>query len=326
MTKLLDEPAKALGQKIQDAITHRLQTDFATYHPAGSGTSQPTGASEAAALASKAYLDQVALAIQKQFEILPEVQQVGDALSARQLAKLPGIGQATTEKGKSFSRYATAENEPAEFPGAPKPEAAQPLSLYQPSDFLHDSAGNQYVFRLTEYVPAHAPNLGGVSSEVAADVQTSLAHEAAVSAAGKLLKAARQEGLAKAAHAQEVPIFKTNPFIPRGEVTIPGLSLSPEATKELSLRAAKLLADANPDSGEHPVALLDLAQDRKVLVIELTGAMSIAEPSLMYREQLMSVADARQLMIYRLTSDYFNYDAVKSRLQFHLDESEKAGM
>jgi hypothetical protein len=74
------------------------------------------------------------------------------------------------------------------------------------------------------------------------------------------------------------------------------------------------------------VSLLDLPLDRKVLVIELTSATSIAEPSTMYRQQLMSVAEARQVMIYRLTSDYFNYDAVKSRLQFHSDETEKAGM
>lgn len=326
MSKLLDDPAKALQQKIRDAIAHRLQTDFAAYHPSAGATSQPAGANEAAAFASKAYLDQVALAIQKEFKILPEVQQIGDAQSAAQLAKLPGIGQATTEKGMSFARYATAEEEAPEFPGAPKPEPAKALSLYEPSDFLHDFSSNEYIFRLTDSIPRHPPNLATVSSEVAADVQTSLAHDAAMDAAGKLLATARKEGLAKAAHAQSIGIFTTNPFVPGADPTIPGLTLSPEAAAQLSRRAANLLKTADPDSGEHPVSAVDLPQDRKVLVIELTGATSVADPSSLYRQQLMSVAQARQILIYNVTNDYFNYDAVKSRLQFHLDDAEKAGM
>ncbi len=145
-------------------------------------------------------------------------------------------------------------------------------------------------------------------------------------AASKLETAARKQGLAKAAHAQSIGIYTTTPFVPGAEPTIPGLTLSADAAAELSHRAALILHDANPDSGEHPVSVLDLPKDRKVLVIELTGASSVADPSIFYRQQLMGVAEARQVEIYRLTNDYFNYDSVKSRLQFHLDESEKAGM
>ncbi len=119
MTRLLEDPAKALGDKIKEAVAHRLQTDFAAYHPPAGPTSQPSASSEAAAFQSAAYLDQVALAIQKEFKVLPEVQQIGDAQSGAQLARLPGIGQATTEKGKSFARYATGEEEPAESPARP---------------------------------------------------------------------------------------------------------------------------------------------------------------------------------------------------------------
>ena len=179
MDKVLEQPTKDLEQKIKDAVAHRLSTDYQADRPA-SGATRPTDSG----IASKAYLDQVALSIQKEFGVLPEVQQIGDAKSAMQLGALPGIGDSRSDQSKTFAQYATGEdNQSAPFPGAPKPGSSKPLALFEPSEPLHDTAGNVYVFRLTESVPAHAAELKEIASQVAVDVATEHAYQDAVAAA-----------------------------------------------------------------------------------------------------------------------------------------------
>ena len=111
MTAILAAPADELAQKIQSAIVARLNADYsanATGTPLASG---PT-TSPSTVLASNAYLQAVALDIQKQFNVLPEVTQPGDWLEAAVLAKLPGIGSAFSGS-HSFAEYAIPATQPA---------------------------------------------------------------------------------------------------------------------------------------------------------------------------------------------------------------------
>ncbi len=329
MDKLMEAPIRELQQKIQDAIAKRLDIDYRALHPANGSTptTGPAETTDRAKFQTQAYLEQVALDIQKEFKVLPEVRQVPDPQNATQLAALPGIGKALTPDGKPFPRYATASDEAA---GADptKPEqtsTASPLSLYQPSDALTDSGSNVYFFRLTDYVPAHAPDLGAVASEVTVDVQTAKAYDDAIAAGRKLLDAARKDGLDKAARAQSLHTYTTEPFRPGLRTVLPELKLLPESVSELSRRAAMLLASASPDSADHPVVLVELPLDRKVMVIELVGATPDLPPQQIYANQMQFSDFKRQEMVQNLAKRYFDYDAVKERLQYHSEETDKSG-
>jgi hypothetical protein len=138
-----------------------------------------------------------------------------------------------------------------------------------------------------------------------------------MAAARKVLASARKDGLAKAAGAAGAAVTLTPFFRPGNAASIPDLKLLPDSAAELGRRAALVLAEASPDSNEHPVALVDLPSDRKVLVIELVGAEPVAPADNMYVFQLLKVAQDRHAMAYRLADEYFNYDTITTRLQFH---------
>ena len=119
----------------------------------------------------------------------------------------------------------------------------------------------------------------------------------------------------------------TPPFRPGNAASIPNLKLLPDSAALLGQRASTLLSDASPDSSEHPVSLVDLPADRKVLVIELASAEPVAPANDLFVFQLLKTAQERHARIYQLAESYFTYDSIKSRLQFHPDATaDRAGM
>jgi hypothetical protein len=295
-------PMADLAQQIASAISARLATDLkASQAPATD-------------LAIKAYLDAVALDIQKKFAVFPVVTQTGDWLDAKALGQLPGIGEAMADD-KSLVALA--------FPDAP----ASALAMLEPSPLLKDAEGNTYIFRITQRDPAHSPPLSEVQAKVEADYRLAKSYAAAVDAGKALLDSAGKQGLSSAALAQNLPVISTTPFQPGSGEPIPQYPLNSDSQAAAEAKAAELLSQATVDN-PHPLALVELPADKKTSVMQLANVSSRVPPGEMYLLQFTgSLTEARKLS-QGVASRYFSYDAVKSRLNYvPIDTSaDKAGL
>jgi hypothetical protein len=295
-------PMATLGQQIASAVSARLAADL---------KASPGAATD---LAAKAYLDAVALDIQKKFGVFPEVAQTGDWLDAKALGELPGIGDATADD-KSLVSLA--------IPAAP----ASALAMLEPSPLLKDAEGNTYLFRITQHDPSHSPELSEVQTKVEADYRLAKSYAAAVDAAKSLLDSSGKQGLSSAALAQNLPVTFTTPFQPGGGEPIPLYPLNADSVPAADAKAAELRSQATVDN-PHPVAMVELPADKKAAVMQLASVSSRVPAGEMYLLQFTgSLTEARKLS-QGMASRYFSYDAVKSRLNYVPVEtsSDNAGL
>jgi hypothetical protein len=310
-------PTDELTQKIQAAITERLNKDYRASQSSTAPAAGPTtGPSDG--VASKAHLDDIALEIQKQFNVLPEVNQPGDWQDSAGLAKLPGIGN-TFAGNNTFASVAIPATQPA-LGAVPLPPLP-PLGTLQPSQPLRDPNQNVYVFRIVARDPSHTPPLKDVSVAVAADVQTAHMYQAALDAAKALLEASRKHGLSATAGLQNLPVITTpTPFMPYGEV--PGYTASPQTSEILAAKIADLQTHASA-SEPRPMSVVELPGEKKVLVVQLIDLVSPLKPDSAYSTQLRSTHEEdAQMREFLIAAKYFSYDAVKARLQY-VAESDK---
>lgn len=326
---LLKPQAEELQKKVVAALHDRLASDYAYYRAAHPLTTQPTTApatlpADVAALLpstqpspydSYAYLQAVALDMQRQFKLLPSVHQIGQWEDARQLAQEPGIGSATAG-GEAFPQYVTERAAP--FLTDPAAQAAAMQAL-QPSEPFTGADQAQYIARLTDVSPAHAPALADVRPRVQADVQLKLGWDAANAAATKIVDAARKTTLARAALDDNRQSFVTGSFEPfllktRGG-TIPNFSASPQSVAELADKAADLLSQATT-ADPHPLAIIPMPADKMVIVAQLSEITMSDPPDNAFRRKLMIMHQLETLRTASLAARYFAYDAVAARLNF----------
>jgi hypothetical protein len=318
MTAILAAPADELTQKIQSAIQAHLTADYSANGATATSTTVPA-TTPSTGLASKAYLEAVALDIQKQFNVLPEVTQVGDWLDAAALAKLPGIGGAFSQT-HSFPEYAIPATQPT---AGGKPPA--PLALLQPSEPIKDANSNIYIFRIVDHQPAHTPPLKEISVQVAADVQATHRYQAALDAAKSLVEASQKHLLSAIAGLQNIPVVTTpRPFAPGS--AIPNYTASADVTSAIGTKAGDLLTEASVEN-PHPLALVELPADKKVLVIQLVDIAARISPDEMYFIQLVRTRQEGARERADVTTRYFSYDAVKARLNYApaVADSDKSG-
>jgi hypothetical protein len=318
MTAILAAPADELAQKLQSAIVARLSGDYAANPtPAASTTAPATIPS--AGMGSKVYLESVALDIQKQFNVLPEVVQTGAWLDSATLAKLPEIGGASSDS-HSFVEEAIPATQPT-FGGKP----VAPLALLQPSEPMKDANSNVFIFRIIDRQPAHSPPLREISTQVAADVQAVHCYQAALDAAKALTDASQKHLLSAMAALRNIAVITTpRPFAPGSE--IPGYTASTDVTRAIGTQAGDLLRAASAEN-PHPLALVELPADKEVLVLQLVDVAARVSPDEMYFVELVRTRQdgARERM--NIAAHYFSYDAVKSRLNYVpvVSDSDKSG-
>ena len=324
LDKLLAPEADRLATEITAAIGDKLKAGFLQFQavigpitqPSASAASQPT--TQPAPYDAYAYLENVAAEIQARYKLLPEVHQSGEWADAKQLALEPGIGQAHTADFRSFAQYAIdaapLSNSTA-LPGK--------LQLFQPSDPLTDDAKNTYMFRLTAADPAHAPDAAAVTARVEEDARTAAAYMAANENARKLLDAAKAQGLAAAALAAHKPISSTGNFRLSQQAFLPNFIASPAATAALVGKARALLEEATP-SNPHPVALVEMPSDRKVMVVGLADvAMDSSDDRTLFLEKFVAMEREKITKVEALAQTWFKYDTVLSRLGYVSDDTAK---
>lgn len=317
MDKVLADPTAALEQKIQSAIANRLAADFAEHSL--TPTTSPATTEPTTGFASKNYLDTVALDIQKQFGVLPQVTQVGQWTDREAALRLSGIGSSNAAE-KLFTDYAFGEPAAPTTPPTTAPSQPSGPALLEPSAPLKDSSDNVYIFRVTARDPAHSPPLSQQLAQVQADYRLSAGYDAAVSAAKKLLENAQTKGLVAAAKADNRPVITPAPFQPGDFIS--DYPLKYDSQSELGRKAEELLTQASSQN-PHPLTVVELPADRKVVAIQLLGVVSHIPSDQMYLLELTRTRLEAQRLREQVSHDFFNYDAVKTRLNYVPTEAEK---
>lgn len=323
LDKILAPEADKLSDTITAAIRTRLSDDYKTYaaeHPttrSASPETQPT--TGPASYDSLAYLESVAADIQKQYKLLPEVHQIAQWSDSSSLSKLQGIGMAHNADEQTFAEIATeaAAAEPTTAPAQPPPPK---LQLFQPSDVLFDSAKNDYLFRVTAISPAHAPELNETLARVQEDAKVKAAYDMATTHARELLDQAKKSGLAAAAIADHKPIVSTGEFR-LSRPFIPNFIAGQAATRTLMGKARALVEEATPEN-PHPVAMVELPSEKKVVVAELADVSLGASDSELFADKLQAWLGDTNRQVEMLSRDWFNYDAVVARLKWQPAKSE----
>jgi hypothetical protein len=319
-------PSSSSGEAVanapatQPAATQPALAAQTSPQPTASPTTQPS--TQPADFGSFAFLESIAAEIQKQYKVLPGVHQIPEWQDSTELARLPGIGPSQTADGRFFAEYATdaAAFGPSAPSQTPPPSSNGPkLQLDQPSQTLSDTARNNYLFRLTGVSPAHAPELKDIVVRVTDDARAKEAYAAALESARKLLDQAKQAGLSAAAVAAHAPVVSTGNFR-LSRPFIPNFIAGPAATSALVGKAKALYEEATPDH-RHPVALVEMPSERKVVVAELADVSTDAGPSELFAVKLQALARERLRETEMLSQRWFNYDAVAARLGWKPDTS-----
>lgn len=319
MKRVMDPEVEKLTQQIRDAIVKRMAADWEKQRPATNPATNPA-TTQPGGYGSFAYLEQLAADIQKEFGVLPAVTSKSEWLSADELVKLPGIGSARGRtSGQSFANYVLQSAEPF-MPVPQKADAAAVLSVLEPSQPIEDFDGNVYLFRLTDAQRAHPPtSLAEVRDQVETDFRASRAFEKAVEDARKFLDAAKKNGLAKAAAEAKKLVVATG-TISRGmygmpPTTIPNYPTSAPSVGAVAAQAYRLLGQASPDA-PHPLVLIELPDEKKVVVAELGEVTSLIPEETAYYTRNMFAHQMAFKEAQDLAAEWFNEDAVKARLGY----------
>lgn len=317
--KLAASEADKLSQKIADDLKALLASDYqvirranpptigpiapqaATQPADASATSRPTND-----LMMLAHLEQLRDQIQQKDHVAIKLNdQARDWQTVTDLAKLPGIGTATSADHSAFAGMAIAAAQP------PEASKSSPLQVWQPSDPLTDGQQNTYLFRLTAARPAHAPpDMSPIAKQVAADWKLSQAYGQSMQAAQKALASAKSVGLSQAARTNGQTLISTQLFSPRQDREVPGYPLPDPAASEAVLKGASdLLAHATP-ADKRPDTLVPLPSALRVVVMEL-AAVQLPDAEWMAQYQVTEAQQIAQVM--RLAREWFNYDQIVSR-------------
>jgi hypothetical protein len=332
--RVMEPEIDKLMQQIRDAVEKRLAADWEKQRPQGATTRSATQPviNPSSGYGSFAYLEQIAADIQKQVGVLPAVTSKSDQwLSVQELSQLPGIGTARRRtSGQSFANYVLQSTETF-LPVPEKAEASAVLRIGQPSQPVEDIEGNVYLFRVTDAQRAHPPQgLAEVLEQVVSDYRAAQAFERTQDAAKKFVEASKKDGFAKAAAAAGKNVVATG-TITRGMYGMPPTTIPNYPTTAPAVRAElanlaynTLLAQATPDA-PHPVALIEMPEEKKIIVAELGEVTSRvpAEAAYLVRNEMahrMTYSEAQDL-----AAEWFTEDAIKARLNYRSLEDERGG-
>jgi hypothetical protein len=316
---MADEIAKKMAA-IEKEIVSQLSSDWTTIAKADPAATRPATTPPGSTATSQpaqppmtlARLEQLRADLQQKEHVSIELHEINDWQDAKSLSALPGIGLAMAKDGERFAEQALS------FSGQPGTASTSQLQLWEPSQPLTDAKDSTYVFRLTAAEPAHAPaSINDVLAQVTKDWKTAQAYELARQAAEKAFGSAKTLGLSQVAQNNGALMVSTAQFAPRSGRPIPNYPLTDAAAQaRLDEAAQKLLEQATPDD-PRPDTLVELPSARRVVVAELAGAqLELPEWFAQYEVVQMQ----RQQAVQKLAADWFNYDAVVSRMNYKPEE------
>lgn len=311
---------------VQNKITSTLQADWQSYVRNASRSSSTSPAelsvnSLGENYPSYTYLRKLADAVQSQFGLKVDVnEEARDYLSAKDLAALPGIGEASdnpsSASGRDFATLAMQQADAFLKQNDPKSPAAR-ADLMKPSTPLEDGSHNIYIFRLTDARPAEPPpSAKDVAGQIEADLRTAAEYKLAQDAARQLLSSAQTGTLESAAMAAGRSVMTTEPISGNSFFIAAGLSLTPQATQFFIEQAQQLLAHYNPKTNAHPKELIEIPSDGKVFVAQLANVSAKWTDQNFFANSMFATAEVRAQLLLALQGNWFANTAVVQRVGY----------
>lgn len=323
--KLVTEQKDHLQKRIADRIAGTLGADWLSYSKSQSdpkAESETAQSTTGAPYASFEYLQRLAGQIQKEFGVLPQITQHADEyLSQEQLAKLPGIGTASDDKG-NFVSYAIQKA--AAFAPKDQHNASGLMRLLEPSPILHDDSGDAFIFRLTAAQPAHRPaDKSEVKDQIVSDVRRMEAYRMAKQAADQLLQAVNQAGnLQSAAATAGRNVIQTGAFRNRAMEPIENYPINGPAKAAFLDEVFKLLTEA-AKGAEHPRKVVELPQAGKALVVQLDSVRADWPAQSAFFVELSVDGQLRSELRQNLQVQWFEWKSVVARLNYKPAEPQE---
>ncbi|MGH7213820.1 MAG: hypothetical protein ACREIT_03545 [Tepidisphaeraceae bacterium] len=329
VTKLVNEQAEKLQAQAVAKLVATMGADYAgavaKAGDAAAASTQPVASalsSLGVPYGSFEYLQKLRDSIQKEFGVLPTIESFGQFMASKDLGNLPRIGRASAGS-VYFPTYAVEDAESFLTDDEKKRAGANALSLLEPSQMLKDFEGNAYVFRLTDAQPSHKPgSLAEVATTVDADVKLAQAYALAKADARKLFEAARaSNSLGAAATSHGHAVVRTGAIGSGRTYEIPGYPLPPEAIDSFIRQAFDLLRGAK-SADDHPIGLIELPEQGKVIVAELAALESSldgAEPYTVDLELNQGLSMRDELL---LQQQWFNFTNAQARLNYRPEDTE----
>jgi hypothetical protein len=317
--RLIDEETDRKMAQIQDRIASMLASDWTAYHAAAATTMPATlpATSLGPPYNTVEYLQKLAMQIQSVYGVLPSVQSIADRfLTADDLARLPGIGQATREhpvQPLPMPLYIMTFTAPF----VPEANRNHPdvLAEFEPTRVMHDAARNVYIARVSAAQVSHKPaTLAEVEDQVRTDVIAKAAYDLARADASALLEKAKQSGLKSAAAGKS--LLAIGPLTREPGASIPGLPISAASINMFLDKAFKLVTTPTSKPSGKPMELLELQHEGHVLVAELTDVQAMWNERTRSMEESQVADEVQRQFAQRFSQEWFNYNAVESRLKF----------
>jgi hypothetical protein len=309
LEKAMEPEIDALAGRIVAALNDQFATDFAAAKP----STQPATTGPTDGFTSYHYLEQAAADIQKRFKILPTVEDHAQWVDQNNAPAMPGIGQATTSDGTSFTALAMGAR-----PLHVGHEDDTGLRLYEFSRPLRDFNENLYLFRVTDAQMSHMPaTVDEVLPQVLMDVQKQRAADAATTQAKALVDAAAKTGFHDAAGAAGKSVVPVGPVDPQTRFgSVPGLNIDPADRVPLLRGLGALLSSTTRDPQGRPLGTILLPASNQVLAVNITAAPVRSTPNGEFQD-LLSVRVITNLeLASALQREWFSFDGVAKRVDY----------
>jgi hypothetical protein len=270
-------------------------------------------------------------------------------------SKLGKDGYTTAETGITFPRFMSSRVAPF-LPEEQRKELAarggenKPVAVWEATPIFHDPGDDLLIARATAADPAHTPaSLDEVKEKVTADVKLAAAYDAAKKAAQATLDAVRTgQWLANVAAEEKHKVVTTGLFGAAGNgmppLPVTGYDVKGPALTTFVNGAFKLLAQAPRGGGtatrppstqastqpatrpaaasqpvafkDHPVGLIELPADGKVLVAEVDQLKPIWTKDREAFFEARTALEARFEAEQALRQAWLQFDAVTTRLGY----------
>ncbi len=312
---------QSLQDRVQQFLSSTIARDFAAYQAALVANAATPTTSAGKPYADPGYLQSLTDQVDAQFHVRLTAEQTDD-LSTEQLQKLPHLGtaQATltsaTTTDSSLPGY-VLDRAVAYLAANDAKTPTASVELLRPSPAFTDDDGVSIDFvRIASVKAAHpATDLDWVKDAVKADVITAAAYGLAKAQADQLTNAPAAGGLPFAAAAAAAGLHPiASQQLSMQDVTVDGLKPPlDDAAHDFMTQAFGLLDAFDPVKNPHPVKVIALPAQKRLIVAQLTFVNA--------RWTAADYAEARLYAAYRLQQQqaaaarigWFSPDAVTDR-------------
>jgi hypothetical protein len=350
--KLTTQRVDQLDEKVRDVLRNTLRADYDAYKAAtaGSGSTVAPPSSLGVPFNSYEYLQKLRDKIQTDFKVTVGIEQqdawqINKTLADSRFSKF----SYDTQTGGSipFASYLTAFVEPFLTEAQKKALSARtetrPISLWEPTPAFRNN-DDLVIARVAAADPTHVPaSVEEVREKVIADAKLAAAREKAKQAAQALLDAATKGNkfLQTVANEQKLKTITTGPLrsdqANAPDATIPNTDIKGRAAEQLITGAFKLLTQPAREGSalrpttqatplvastqptpfkEHPIGLIDLPADGKVVVAEVDSLKpSWTKESQAFPDALVASRERMENEMI-LRNQWFNYDNVTQRTNY----------